>query len=240
MARTKIPKEILKILKSITNKRAQIVIEHIIKHGRIKTEELEKDYGYNHPPRAARDVREFGIPLETIRIKSKDGRNIAAYTFGDFSKIKNGRLAGRKVFSKEFKTKLFKECRGKCAICDSIFEERYLQIDHRVPYEISGDIEDFERNIKEYMLLCGSCNRAKSWSCEHCSNWCDTKLSKICNSCYWAEPLNYSHIALKEIRRTDIQWEGKEVKIYDKLKEKAKKEDNSIPSYVKHLVEKLL
>lgn len=47
------PKEFLDLVKSITNKRAKIVIDHILKHGYISTEEIEKTYGYSHPPRAA-------------------------------------------------------------------------------------------------------------------------------------------------------------------------------------------
>lgn len=78
MPKVTLPKHILEMLDSIKNKRAKIVIDHIIKHGQITTEELEKDYGYVHPPRAARDVREAGIPLKTIRVKSSDGRSIAA------------------------------------------------------------------------------------------------------------------------------------------------------------------
>lgn len=64
------------LLDKISNKRARIVIEHILKHGLVTTEELEQQYGYKHPPRAARDVRESGIPLETFRVKNKEGRSI--------------------------------------------------------------------------------------------------------------------------------------------------------------------
>jgi len=53
--KVKYPKEFLEHIKSITNKRANIVIDHIMKHGFITTEDLENTYGYNHPPRAARD-----------------------------------------------------------------------------------------------------------------------------------------------------------------------------------------
>ena len=67
------PKEFIDLIESITNKRPRIVIDHIIEHGFITTEDLEKTYGYSHPPRAARDVREAGIPLETFKIKSSSG-----------------------------------------------------------------------------------------------------------------------------------------------------------------------
>ncbi len=240
MKSKKVPDEILKILETITNKRAKIVIQHILDKGFITTEQLEKDYGYNHPPRAARDVRESGIPLETYRVKSSDGRNIAAYKFGDLSKIKKGKLHGRQVFSKSLKDQLYADGAEKCYICTGHFEKRYLQVDHRVPYEISGDPHTSEQNLSDYMLLCGSCNRAKSWSCEHCPNWSDKKSSQICKNCYWANPTEYDHIAMKEIRRLDLQWEGDEIKIYEKLKSYAKKYEVDLPEFVKKIVANLI
>jgi len=233
-----IPKEILRVLKSIKNKRARIVIEHIIKHGNITTEDLEKKYGYNHPPRAARDVREAGIPLETFSVKSSGGRTIAAYRFGDLSKVRKGKLKGRKVFPRKFKQGLYEEAEGRCAICNGEFESRYLQIDHKVPYGIAGENETID--TKDYMLVCGSCNRAKSWSCEHCANWLSDKSLAICMKCYWGNPRNYTHIALQEIRRLDIIWEGEEVEVYERLKKMAQEMDVEIPSYVKELIGKHL
>ena len=127
-------KEFLKLIATITNKRAKIVINHIIKHGFITTRDLEVTYGYSHPPRAARDVREAGIPLETFNVKSSEGKTIAAYRFGDLNKIQHDKIRGRQVFSKGFKSQLYALCNGRCAICNGVFEERYLQIDHRIPY----------------------------------------------------------------------------------------------------------
>jgi hypothetical protein len=60
------PKEFLDLLDSVKSKRPKTVILHILKHGFITTEELQKNYGYKHAPRAARDVRERGIPLMTF------------------------------------------------------------------------------------------------------------------------------------------------------------------------------
>lgn len=234
----KLPVEFLKRLHSVTNKRARIIIDHILEHGYITTEDLEKTYGYSHPPRAARDVREHGIPLETFRVKSSDGRNIAAYRFGQVEDVRKGRLGGRKVFSKNFKDELYVQSEGRCAICSGNFESRYLQIDHRIPYEIVGDINHLNRVADDYMLLCAECNRAKSWSCEHCPNWL-TKSPKICSECYWAFPHNYIHIALREIRRTDIIWDEEEIPIYNKLKDYAENANINIPDYVKQIIENL-
>ena len=105
-----LPNWFIEKVKAVTAKRAKTVIIHILEHGHITTEELKTLYGYNHPPRAARDVREQGIPLETFRIADSQGRSIGAYRFADPSKIRAGVLGGRKVFSKEFKEALIERC----------------------------------------------------------------------------------------------------------------------------------
>lgn len=193
-------------------------------------------YGYDHPPRAARDVREAGIPLETFRVQASDGRWIAAYRFGDLAKIRKGWLHGRRVFPKKFKDELFGASGGKCAICSGEFESRYLQVDHRVPYEVAGEEAGSERNVKQYMLLCGSCNRAKSWSCEHCPNWSNDRSPQVCANCYWGSPENYMHIALREVRRVDILWSEDEVRAYERLKKLAQEDSSPIPEYVKKVI----
>ena len=85
--------EFQQLLDSITHKRAKIVIDHIRKHGFVTSEELTNLYGYSHPPRAVRDVRERGVPIVTYKVKGADGKNIAAYKFGDPSKVQ---LIGQK------------------------------------------------------------------------------------------------------------------------------------------------
>lgn len=228
--------KIKKQLASISNKRARIVIQHILKHGFITTEDLEKKYGYNHPPRAARDVREAGIPLETFRVQSSGGRSIAAYKFGDLKEIRQARLQGRRTFPKQFKEALYEISGGRCAICSGSFESRYLQLDHRIPYEVAGDETGSKLVQAQYMLLCGSCNRAKSWSCEHCPNWVHDKASRVCSTCYWASPENYVHIGLREVRRVDIQWNENEIQAYERLKTLALENNTPVPEYVKTIV----
>jgi hypothetical protein len=226
-------------LKAVTSKRPKTVIDHILKHGHITTDELKQIYGYDHPPRAARDVRELGIPLETFKVVSPaSGRNVAAYRFGDPSKIRDDRAQGRQTFSKKFKLDLVAEYGAKCAICLGEYEERYLQIDHRVPYEVGGDAIGV-RAISEYMLLCGACNRAKSWSCEHCPNWLEIRSPEICQHCYWAQPESYQHVAMKDIRRLDVEWGGDETAGYDLIKKEAESSGLLMPEYVKAILKKL-
>jgi len=233
MSKQKLARDFIRQLKAVKKKRPRTVIEHILKHGFITTEELRTKYGYNHPPRAARDVREEGIPLETFRVRGSEGRSIGAYRFADARKARFGTLEGRIVFSKRFKEQIIDVLGCKCTICLQSYEDRYLQIDHRIPYEVVGDAEAKSRQIVDFMLLCGSCNRAKSWSCEHCINWLEQRESEVCRTCYWAAPEEYKHVALTEIRRMDVVWAGDEVKVYEALKKRAALLQSDMPHYVK-------
>lgn len=235
-----LPDEFIKLCQKVTAKRPRTVIDHILKHGFITTQELKDKYGYNHPPRAVRDVREQGIPIETFRVEGHDGRSIAAYRFGDPAKSRSGSLAGRTAFTRELKSALVDKCGARCAIYLERFDERELQIDHRVPYEVAGDAASSGANPDNYMLLCGSANRAKSWSCEHCANWLEQKDPRICRNGYWAYPEDYTHIAMRSARRVDIMWTGAEVAVYDRLRKKTEKLQEEIPSYVKKIIEKHL
>jgi hypothetical protein len=90
MSKPKLPSDFVKRCKSVTAKRPKTVIDHMLKHGFITTEQLKDDYGYNHPPRAVRDVKEHGIPIEMFRVEGRDGRKIAAYRFGCQRAVKTG------------------------------------------------------------------------------------------------------------------------------------------------------
>ena len=232
-------KAFLRRLKNIQAKRPRTVIAHLLKHGQITTEDLKNLYGYNHPPRAIRDVREHGIPIETFRVTGSDGRKIAAYKFGDPASARADRASGRTAFSQKLKKVLVKAHGARCNIYLEKFPEKDLQIDHRVPFEISGSVGARSEKSSNYMLLCASANRAKSWSCEHCPNW-KVKNIKTCRSCYWAFPEKYTHVATKDIRRLDIVWSGKEKTEHDLLKKTAKSARKQLPQYVKEVLKQHL
>lgn len=212
----KYPKAFLDKLNAVTAKRPKTVIQHILKYGYVTTEELEQLYGYKHAPRAARDVRELGIPLEMYRVKSSDGRTIGAYRFGDPKLAKDAvsKAAGRTALSKALKKALIEKFGAKCFIYLQSMDERMLQVDHRVPYEIGGELNESELDC--FMLLSPSANRAKSWTCEHCPNW-KNKDVEFCVECFWAHPENYTHVAGKEQRQIIITFTGDEIEDYKKL-----------------------
>jgi len=230
---TSLDEAMLALCLSVNAKRARTVINHILEHGIITNEELSDLYGYDHPPRAIRDVRENGIPLVTHSVTSpKTGRRMGAYTFDDISKIKAGRVGGRKAFPKQFKQELLTLYGSRNTITGEILNERYLQIDHRVPYEISGD-ETTPLNPNDFMLLDASSNRAKSWSCEHCDNFLKKHDPQICKTCFWASPESYQHIAETQSRRVELVWSGNDIKIFDRLSIAAKNMGLDITTYIK-------
>lgn len=217
------PREFLDLLESVNAKRPRTVIQHILEHGFITSEDLKNIYGYNHPPRAIRDVREYGIPLVTYRVTGTDGRSIAAYKFGNPADIKHNlsKSAGRTVLSKALKQALIEKYGAKCFVYLEAMDESVLQVDHRIPYEIGGEYD--ENDIDCYMLLSPSANRAKSWTCEHCENW-ERKDSSFCLHCFWAYPENYDHVAGKYEKIIPVIFTGNEIEDYYKLIELSGKE----------------
>jgi hypothetical protein len=230
-----LPAEFIERLKRVTAKRPRIVIDHILEHGFVTTDELKTKYGYNHPPRAAMDVKDQGIPLECFKVVNEQGRTIAAYRFGDASGIRKG-FAGRQAFSKALKEQVIEANGGRCNVCLS---EHELQIDHRVPYVVAGDVGFADKDVSDYMLLCRMCNRAKSWCCEHCPNWLELKKPAICLECYWASPSKYSHVAMRNERRLDLVWSEGEVGSYDRIKRRADSSGQEMPEFVKSVLARL-
>lgn len=209
------------------NKRAVAFLRVLLERGSISTDQLN-ELGYNHPPRAAGDVRDAGIPIVTGKaLSTKTGRQMAVYTFGHPDLIQAGRIGGRSALPKKFKVKLIAKYGTIDCITGAILDERVLQIDHRIPYRIAGDIGLTEQNIEDYMLLDASSQRAKSWSCEKCTNM-ELRGIENCRSCFWAYPEAYSHIALQNFRRTDIVWQGTDVAVHDAIKAEADKQGVSV------------
>lgn len=236
MSRPRMPSEARDLLKVITGKRARIVVDHILKHGAITTEQLQNIYGYDHPPRAIRDVRDQGVPIVKTMVRKPDWRRMAKYRFGDLRRIRLGRLGGRRLFPKAFKSALVDKYGERCGLCNASLDARYLQIDHCIPYEVAGDTASESQKVATVMLVCASCNRAKSWSCEHCPNWTQTRIPRTCRQCYWAQPESYKHVAMRDWRRLDLVWSDDEVPDFDRLRKRAEAREEPMPKYVKDVL----
>ncbi len=225
--------ELLQAIRSVTAKRPRTVLEHILQHGYITTEELASLYGYNHPPRAARDVREHGIPLKTERIISNAGRSIAKYTINveEFERRRTGIARGRRALSSLLKRRLISLHGTTCEICLTIFENDLdLQIDHRVPYQIGGDppLSD----VSAFIIVCAPCNREKSWRCEYCPNWEQRRID-VCTECFWANPSSYTHVAMRERRAVIVIFSQEEEQIVQALIEESVADGLSLSEVIK-------
>jgi len=168
-------------------------------------------------------------------LRDSQGKSIGAYRFGDISKVRAGVLAGRKVFSKGLKQLLMDRSDCRCDVCLTPYQARYLQVDHKVPYEVGGD-RGGEEAPDECQLTCASCNRAKSWSCEHCTNWTEKHDVEVCQTCYWASPESYKHVAMLPMRRIDIGWAGEQTCQYDRLAKMAQQARKTIQDFIKGIL----
>ena len=237
MAREDIDPRILALCDKVTAKRARALIDFLIEHGECSTEDLN-ELGYDHPPRVAADVKEAGIPITMSRdrISGKTGRKIGVYRFGDPDAIKAGRIDGRKAFSKPFKARLVELYGSREAFTQEVLHPRYLQIDHRVPYQVVGDAAFDEDNPEAYMLIDASSQRAKSWSCEHCQNALEDRSEEICLTCFWASPEGYTHVAMESVRRLDLEWRGDDVAAFDDLRSRAERAGMSVQALAKQIL----
>jgi 5-methylcytosine-specific restriction endonuclease McrA len=216
-------------IEMVTNKRARFVLDAIAKDGLVTTEQINQA-GYEHPPRAVRDARELGFPILTTKVKHSNGRSIAAYVFPANARFGHGK-DGRRILLKKQRDAIIEEAKGKCRICGALENP---QVDHRVPFEVGGEPDTGDDAV--FQVLCGSCNRKKSWSCEHCQNWAQARNPTICSTCYWAGRDEYEHIAMQQQRRVDLVWQQEEVGDYEKLREKARMAVEAVPEYIKQLL----
>ncbi len=231
------PEELLAAIARVNGKRPRTVLQHILEHGSITTDELKSLYGYEHPPRAARDVKENGIPLLMSRVAGPGGRSIAQYTIdvdGFLARV-SGTKRGRRPIPRAIKVDLVERFGVRCEACQAEFEaDRLVQVDHRVPFEIAGDPS--LDNPDEFMLLCPSCNREKSWTCEHCPNWTQ-QVEDWCQTCYWANPFEYSHLATVPLRIVRLAFVEDEIRaVYAQLVSEAADAHVTVQDLIKRIL----
>lgn len=209
--------------------RAKRAVDHILEHGSVTTAELNR-IGYDHPPRAIADIKDAGVAVVRNMVRI-NGRRMAQYSLDPDGGSDS--FTGRRAIPKTLRDQIFAGTDHHCAVCGGQFTSRELQADHKIPYRIVGDGPRLD--IDQYMPLCPSDNRAKSWSCEHCSNWTDRSV-EMCTKCMWASPESYDHIAGIPERRLVVTWTDGEVKSHDKLAREASAAHIPLATYVKKLL----
>ena len=191
------------------SRRARVARDILLERGSVTTAELN-DLGYDHPPRVIADLKDAGVSVrrEDVRI---DGRRMARYTL---ERTTGSAAELRRVLPRALRDEVFRRHEYRCAVCGGQYSSRELQLDHRVPFRIAGD--PTVPAVSDFMPLCGSDNRAKSWTCEHCANW-TARDPEMCRTCHWAEPTAYRHVAGEQERRLVISVRGADVATFDRL-----------------------
>jgi hypothetical protein len=210
------------------NKRAVTAVRIMLEQGSVTTGDLNAA-GYDHPPRAIGDVKDNGIPVVKVNIRKSDGKLMASYSLGSAADLRAAQQ-GRANFSKKFRKAMLDRYGAVDNVTGAHRDAKLLQIDHRIPYRVAGDIG--AADVEAYMLLEATTQRSKSWSCENCENFKKLLDPTICQGCFWAFPEAYLHVAMMEVRRTDIVWQGDDVALHDALKMVADEEGKSVSALV--------
>ena len=113
---------------------------------------------------------------------------------------------------------------------------RALQVDHRIPYQIDGDTGLEEEDVNAFMLLTGSTQRAKSFSCEQCPNFLELRDPTVCARCYWAFPESYDHIGMRKVRQVQLVWQDEEADAFDRINAKLAAEGRTVEDAAKALL----
>ena len=169
-------KELVEEILRRTSGRSRLVVKQILEHGFVTTTMLGT-LGLDHPPRAAADVRDRGIPLETVT-RSIDGKRVGHYRFPAELEELDRHASGRFSMSKTFRNEVIDHYGERDIFTGAQVARTRLQIDHRVPFRVSGD-PTTPFAVEDFMPVSAAMNRAKSWECEACPNWQD-KLVPIC------------------------------------------------------------
>lgn len=212
--------------------RARKAVEFILQHGSITSDDILA-MGQGHPPRTIADIKDAGIKTASTMV-IVNGNRRAQYTL--VPDTSGEAESDRKLIPKKFRDQVFTTHGYRCAVCNGSFTSRELQADHRIPFRIAGDGDDWL--VDDFMPLCAADNRGKSWSCEHCSNW--TKRNPaMCETCFWSHPEGpYKHVAGEPIRRIDLSWTGaNEVRVYDQMAREAQRKNMTPGEYLKSLID---
>jgi hypothetical protein len=211
-------------IKLLKNRRARVVTEFKVKNSSVNTD----------------DVQDTGLPIVTSETKDENNKDILSYKFAEEGKISFLREQDRKHFSKDFKDHLIEKHGSICCICLIKEESGHLQIGQRIPYGVLDEIQYKKEKEKNYFLLCGSCNRSKSLSCDTCKNYKEIKDPNVCKSCYWASPEKYNHIAMKKEGRIELVFTEELMETYNKIKSASETAKTNICKFVIELLKKSL
>jgi hypothetical protein len=120
-------------IEAVTNRRARMVLDHIVENGSITADDIQ-GFGYREHRRAVQDCRDLGFPIKNARIKSPQGGTVGVWSLDLDAAVGAG--MGRRQFPKKFRELLVARAGSRCESCAAREAMRTLQADHRIPYAI--------------------------------------------------------------------------------------------------------
>ena len=136
--------------------------------------------------------------------------------------------------------KLYERDSFTCRICGAKMSGPNLRPDHRVPAQFGGSPENFigEEWMQQFQALCAVCNYEKREACKRCPNWIARNI-ETCNSCYWASPDNYDHMATEAKTASDIlKWSRAQLAFRERIRELSRKKGMSLSDVLIELAKK--
>lgn len=175
--------------------RAKVAADLLIKKGTITKYDFENtNVPVSQAPRAIRDLKDHGIPIKTLeRISVPQAKTkVSQYAFGSVDDIVSTSKYGRMYNPSGMKEKLVRLHGRVCVFCGKKLSGQDMELDHKLPVNIFGDLSSVERlNPDNYQLVCRKCNRLKREATSH-GAFDDRKQGMdIVKQNYWYDPVRY-------------------------------------------------
>lgn len=186
---------------------------------------------YDHSPRVFGDLKDFGVPILAENMLGQNGERSHHYRLGSKEDIVRRPLKGRSTLRKKIKRELLAKFGCKDSLTEIEFPETSLQIDHRIPFRVSGD-DPANLMVERFMLLSASSQRAKAMACKRCRNM-ENAIQETCKTCYWASPEDYTHVEGTEAKVTTVIWHGDDKDLFSLLKQQATLNNKDLAEEIK-------
>lgn len=151
-------------------------------------------YQLGFDPVVTRDLTKHGVVFE-----SHQGRILLDL------QASNVALGGPAVFPTRERDSLIEQASFLCALCGRQYPRKRLALDHRVPHRVAGNSLVASQGAEAAtQVLCYGCNNDKQHACRDCPNQQSTLNPETCESCFWAYPEAYCHVATTPERRAEL------------------------------------
>jgi 5-methylcytosine-specific restriction endonuclease McrA len=212
--------EFLSVLRDVRGKSPRFVLSLLLQQEYITSDMVRARYD----PVAIFDLTRLGIPLHSEMTRGHNGRNTKRYTLDPLAF--QARVQQRRHLTREQRLTIFQSHGFRCVLCSPhvVYDYHTLQADHCIPFQLVENRLHEGDGLKAFQPLCPSCNTEKKYACEQdCPRFKNNDPS-MCPTCYWASPLDYSHIAGKSYRRlTLVASSPQQIEALAKLERAARK-----------------